>query len=189
MGGQLEPSDLRFLPSSPRARSFSETASPSRGRLRRADWESPNPYQSDTEGFVVGSIPLVLTTPTAESALPQDVDTLSWKRGTAQQSMAGRRERGVRVFQFDGVSPRSTPEKRGKGETGERVAQFRGLVESIRKLQVEVCDLSLNVKTVNMRIQDYTMQIEKLRNENIDIVKLNAATKYDHVGEGYRRYA
>ena len=132
---------------------------------------------------MVGSIPLVLTTPTAEPTLPQDVDTLSWKRETAQQSRNGDRERSVRVFQFDGVSPKSTPEKRGKGEMGERIAQFRGLVESIRKLQGEVGDLSMNVKTVTMRIQDYRMQIEKLRNENMDIVKLNAATKYDHVGK------
>ena len=92
----------------------------------------------------------------------------------------------MRMFQFDGVSPKSTPEKRRKGEIGEKMTQFRSLVESIRKLQVEVCDLSLNVKTFNMRIQDYTMQIEKLRNENMDIVKLNAATKYDHVGERKR---
>ena len=130
----------------------------------------------------MGSIPLVLTTPTAEPTLPQDVDTLSWKRGTVQQSMVGGRERGMRMFQFDGVSPKSTPEKRRKGEIGEKMTQFRSLVESIRKLQVEVCDLSLNVKTFNMRIQDYTMQIEKLKKENLDIGKLNAATKYDHVG-------
>lgn len=134
----------------------------------------------------MGSIPLVLTTPTAEPTLPQDVDTLSWKRETAQQTMQGGKERGVRVFQFDGVSPKSTPEKRGKGEMGDRIAQFRGLAESIRKLQGEVGELSMNVNTVTMRIQDYTMQIEKLRNENMDIVKLNAATKYDHVGERKR---
>ena len=180
----MERSDVRFLPSSPRAFSMSGAVSPVHYKQKKQENESfAMPCQSDGDAFIVKPIPLVLNEAHHRNAPLPDLETISWKKGAANRYFSMSQNDEIHVFQFDSVSSVSTPDRRAAAsERSDRLLmQFRHLVETVRKLQLDVHSVSLSVITYKMRITDYAMQVEKLQKENQDVAKLNAVTKYDHV--------
>ena len=163
---------------------MSGAVSPVHYKQKKQEGESfTMPCQSDGDAFIARPIPLVLNDTHSRNAPLPDLETISWKKGAANRYFTLSQNEGIHVFQFDSVSSASTPDRKAAvSERSDRLLmQFRHLVETVRKLQLDVHSVSLSVITFKMRITDYAMQVEKLQKENQDVAKLNAVTKYDHV--------